>query len=769
MRAVAQDFYQTLMSPALAQYERIAIVAHSTGGLAVQAALIDHDDLAKRIACVFFFALPSRGVLPSLNAAFLVPFLGQLLRGAVEKSELQYGSPLLASLSDSWEKKFGARAPFVYYSIAGARDRIVMIGALTSLGAEHRLIVDEDHVSVIHPTSERRESLEIVISALNDQSVPTPPQRRADVVVELAAKEKDDRYDVFMYYGRADSGPVRDIAQRLLGIGKKPWLIEEQGVGQNWWLRLINDVDRINSVAIFFGASSGADWKKQQLSYVIAEFAKREKPILPVFLPNAPPDDSDLPEMLQKIVPVSWSDLSSEAFGQLVAGIEGKRIAMRKQMTASKEPRRRRFIWVAVGSSALIILTVIVLANRGVISLDRSPFDITADYIGTAPHKRPVAVVFVHGIIGSRDATWKNQSASFPALLENDPEFQNEIDVFVYEYYTPKFGNANSIVGLADQFRGSLDDHRVFDDHQRVVFVSHSMGGLVVRQFLITNRERLAKVAMLYFYATPTNGSELTVVAKEISGNPQLRGMLPLEGNELLQSIQSSWLGWDAAKRLPSYCAYETLPTFGVAVVSMASATALCNEPLDPITADHIDIVKPKDRGDPRYTRLAHALRDELTPLDGPTSERATEKQPLAKKNTDRLKFEITSRIDGAIAKLDYLSTLTWTDGDSNTGSTYSLRFAGQYLGSVVYALDHSEGGVAEFKDESYGVLLLDLRNQSEPSEAARIEKASQTYKSIRQFCQGLPTYEEADRKMTREQIGKSISMLRAQVSTLLR
>jgi pimeloyl-ACP methyl ester carboxylesterase len=166
---------------------------------------------------------------------------------------------------------------------------------------------------------------------------------------------------------------------------------------------------------------------------------------------------------------------------------------------------------------------------------------------------------------------------------------------------------------LADQFRGSLDDRRVFDDHQRVVFVSHSMGGLVVRQFLLTKRERLAK--MLYFYATPTNGSELTNAAHELSNNPQLRGMLPLEGNELLQSIQSGWLGWDAVKNLPSYCAYETLPTFGVMVVSMSSATALCNEDLDPIAANHVDIVKPKDRYDPRYTRLTHALRSVLSSL----------------------------------------------------------------------------------------------------------------------------------------------------------
>jgi pimeloyl-ACP methyl ester carboxylesterase len=477
--------------------------------------------------------------------------------------------------------------------------------------------------------------------------------------------------------------------------------------------------------------------------------------------------------LLQTVVPVDWSDANPEAFDQLVAGIEGKRIATRQttssanRVSTPRSPKRRRLIWAVLGLSVLVTSVLILLANRGIISIDRSPFEIKAAYIGPAPYDKPVAVVFVHGIIGSRDATWASQSTSFPALLKSDPEFQNEIDVFVYEYFTPKFGKANSIAGLADQFRGSLDDHRVFDGHQRVVIVGHSMGGLIVRLFLLNKRERLAKVPMLYFYATPTNGSELTTVAQEISDNPQLRGMLPLEGNDLLQSIQSGWLGWDAAKKLPTYCAYETLPTLGVMVVSMGSATALCNEDPDPITANHIDIVKPEDRQDPRYTRLTHALRSELTSQSGATSEPQKENQPVANKNVERLDFEIASRVDGAIAQLDHLSKLTWIDGDSNTDTAYSLRFAGQYLGSILDPLDHSREGIPEFKDEPYAALLLNLRNQSPPNQAARIGQALDTYRSIKEFCRSLPTYEEADRKMTREQVAKDISTLRPQVSTL--
>jgi pimeloyl-ACP methyl ester carboxylesterase len=217
-------------------------------------------------------------------------------------------------------------------------------------------------------------------------------------------------------------------------------------------------------------------------------------------------------------------------------------------------------------------------------------------------------------VFGTKHDTWLNpgSGASFPELLANDPELKGKLDVFAFEYFTPRFGAAPSIVDLADQLRGALDDHRIFDDHKQTVFLAHSMGGIIVRQFLLNNQDRISKVPMIFFYATPTNGSDLASIAKFASANPQFRGMVPLESNDLLQSIQSMWLNSDNAKTIASYCAVEELPTLGVMVVPRSSATALCNRGLDPFSTDHIDIVKPIDRSDPRYTRFVSALRKEV-------------------------------------------------------------------------------------------------------------------------------------------------------------
>jgi pimeloyl-ACP methyl ester carboxylesterase len=304
---------------------------------------------------------------------------------------------------------------------------------------------------------------------------------------------------------------------------------------------------------------------------------------------------------------------SSAALAARLTGVMAAEAQQARPPEQNLPARRRPWIWAVIGLVVVVLVVVVYvkLANSGIIPNSRV-FDVKVAYVGAqAPYNKSVAVVFVHGVFGTKNDTWLNQGSSFPALLASDPEFRNQADVFLFEYFTPKFGSAATIAGLAGQLRGTLEDHRVFEDHKSVVFLSHSMGGLVVRQYLLT-RHDLGKIAMLYFYATPTNGSELTTTAQELSSNPQLRGMLPLEGNDLLQSIQDGWLQWDEAKRVPSYCAFETLQTFGVWVVTQSSAAALCNQPLDPISANHIDIVKPADRGDPRYSRFATALRKSL-------------------------------------------------------------------------------------------------------------------------------------------------------------
>ena len=88
-----------------------------------------------------------------------------------------------------------------------------------------------------------------------------------------------------------------------------------------------------------------------------------------------------------------------------------------------------------------------------------------------------------------------------------------------------------------------------------------------------------------------------------MSRNRQLQGMFPIEGNTYLDSVYSNWTNTPELRNIPTYCSYEGYDTLGIRIVSQNSASALCTK-ANLQYADHIDIVKPASRDDPRYYLL---------------------------------------------------------------------------------------------------------------------------------------------------------------------
>jgi pimeloyl-ACP methyl ester carboxylesterase len=207
-------------------------------------------------------------------------------------------------------------------------------------------------------------------------------------------------------------------------------------------------------------------------------------------------------------------------------------------------------------------------------------------------------IIFVHGIFGDRISTWTNAktSAYFPSLVAKDPTFDHW-NIYVAQYPTPKLDPSLSIDQLADNLRSDLESSGIFPG-QDLIFVSHSMGGIVTRAFLTRYRDYVPSVRFLYFFSTPTLGADVANWGKltvELLGqkNSQLKDLERITSDSYLLTRLSDWL---AAKfPFPSYCAYETKDTLGIRVVDPGSATALATERVDPIDEDHIAIVQPKD------------------------------------------------------------------------------------------------------------------------------------------------------------------------------
>jgi pimeloyl-ACP methyl ester carboxylesterase len=218
-------------------------------------------------------------------------------------------------------------------------------------------------------------------------------------------------------------------------------------------------------------------------------------------------------------------------------------------------------------------------------------------------------VVFVHGVLGDSRSAWTNENtkAYWPDLMKGDPYF-NDFDIFVVGYPSSFFHSSYTVDELVDVMRRDIDGDGVFTKHKHVYFLCHSMGGLVVRGYLTRYQRKASQVPMIYFFSTPTTGTEIASLGRLLSSNSQMGAMLPIDTNEYLASIQKNWLAAQFA--IASYCAYETLDTHGVRVVGESSATNLCNRPLDPINANHLDIVKPTDREDAPYISFRNAMRE---------------------------------------------------------------------------------------------------------------------------------------------------------------
>jgi pimeloyl-ACP methyl ester carboxylesterase len=223
---------------------------------------------------------------------------------------------------------------------------------------------------------------------------------------------------------------------------------------------------------------------------------------------------------------------------------------------------------------------------------------------------RGAIVIFVHGVLGASKSTWTNGPSYWPSLLTTDSTF-NDLDIFVYSYPTTMWATM-SIDELAENMRLQLSANGI-SGYAHIIFLSHSMGGLITRAYLLKNRDVAERTLFLYFLSTPTTGSQVASFATFLSSNPQFGKMQPMNAEDYLADLVRQWLAADL--KIPSYCAYEKRSTYVFEVVKMQSATALCTKALDPLDADHISIAKPSNLNADPYLAFKVAYMREMESL----------------------------------------------------------------------------------------------------------------------------------------------------------
>jgi pimeloyl-ACP methyl ester carboxylesterase len=222
------------------------------------------------------------------------------------------------------------------------------------------------------------------------------------------------------------------------------------------------------------------------------------------------------------------------------------------------------------------------------------------------PYNKRV-VVFVHGIFGDADGTWRYSPAVYwPRLLLADEAFRDS-DVYVASYSSPYFGNTMNVDEVVTNLNNRLVQDDVFSKHREVVFVCHSLGGLIVQRLLLTFRDYAHQVPFIYFFSTPETGAQIANLASVFSSDPLLRGLIPGDGNDYLQNLENEWKA--AQFHIYRFCAYEKKKYKGVLVVDRLSGTRNCDDPPLAINEDHVSIVKPDSVDHDSYVALRNAFR----------------------------------------------------------------------------------------------------------------------------------------------------------------
>jgi pimeloyl-ACP methyl ester carboxylesterase len=238
---------------------------------------------------------------------------------------------------------------------------------------------------------------------------------------------------------------------------------------------------------------------------------------------------------------------------------------------------------------------------------------VAGTFSARAEDPRPRVIVFVHGIHEDHEAWRAANGAYWPQMMQTDPHFQHS-DVVVAEYPTPSRHGQYSTEQLSQILWQGLKQKKVWE-HREVVFIAHSLGGILTEEMLINHPADAARVRFVVSYSTPHQGSFVANLAKIYDSDPLLTDLRDSNDNSFLMDLEDKWRSTPIINRIHRYCAYEALDTAageGVGrylgahtrVVSYYSATYGCDVDTAPkkIVADHISIVQPADRSADAYT-----------------------------------------------------------------------------------------------------------------------------------------------------------------------
>ena len=252
-------------------------------------------------------------------------------------------------------------------------------------------------------------------------------------------------------------------------------------------------------------------------------------------------------------------------------------------------------------------------------------------------HDCPDAVVdicFVHGLTGNRESTWtaRGQSKPWPQTLLPPELGKARILTYGYDAYIVRksVAGSNRLIDYATNLLFDLTTDRIRHNAslRPLIFVTHSLGGLVFKEAILLSRNNpethlqglFDHTIGIAFMGTPHKGAWMANWAKipaaalglVKSTNRSLLRILETD-DQFLESVQIRFWSMirelrEAGRRLEVTCFFEELLMPGVGTVVSKDSATLEGYNSVSIHANHRDMVKFSSAEDNGFKRLLGEL-----------------------------------------------------------------------------------------------------------------------------------------------------------------
>ncbi|MGB5692175.1 MAG: caspase family protein [Flavobacteriaceae bacterium] len=142
------------------KYDRIAVVAHSLGGLIAQRAILDfREEFRSKISHVILLGTPSNGIEPEK--------LTKLWNNKYK--EMSSEGAFIGGLRKEWDDRYHGNYPFTLRVAGSVDDEFVTLDScFTPFDADHRFTIDGRHLGMVKPKNEEDDCYRLILSTLTD-------------------------------------------------------------------------------------------------------------------------------------------------------------------------------------------------------------------------------------------------------------------------------------------------------------------------------------------------------------------------------------------------------------------------------------------------------------------------------------------------------------------------------------------------------------------------------------------------------------------------